>query len=192
MRSLTATELFYVIAFISSVTVLSSSFGDEAYQNCDGHFWAFNPSGIAIIDPISGYAIKTVSIPTQKWGNTVYIRDQAQIRHYVFANDYDNGLVNVFDYQTAELLAQVSLGPDAYPLHIFAVYYNDEVWTHDDGTGTYDVFRMAQVSARESTGVQSNTIHVILIFFYFIFVIYFFFLYLQIDWSWGTPVRSES
>ena len=161
MRSFTARQLFGIFTLLScAIVVLSNSFGDEPYQNFAGNFWAFSSEGVTVIDPTNGYVVKKVSLPTKTWGNTVFIRDQAQIRHYVFANDYDGDKVNVFDHQTAEVVTQVSLSKGAKPLHIYAVRYYDEVWTHNDGFGAYDVFRMAQVSSRESSGVQSNTIHV--------------------------------
>ena len=104
--------------------------------------------------------MKAVSAPTSKWGDSAYIRDQAQIKHYAFANDYANNQVLVFDAPSQSLLTKVQLSPGAKPLHMYSVYYSDEVWTHEDGTGSFDVFRTAQVRYRESAGVRASTVQV--------------------------------
>lgn len=40
-------------------------------------------------DPVTGDIVKTLP-GVDKWGDTVYMRDQAQLRHYAFANDMIN------------------------------------------------------------------------------------------------------
>lgn len=98
--------------------------------------------------------------PTSKWGDSAFIRDQAQIKHYVFANDYANNQVLVFDALSQSLLTKVQLSSTAKPLHMYSVYYYDQIWVHEDGTGSFDVFRTAQVRYRESAGVRASNIQV--------------------------------
>ena len=134
--------------------------GYEQYGNLPGHFWIFNSSGIIVVDPSTNSVVKSISSPTTAWGDCAYIRDQAQIKHYLFCNDAGNGRTFVFDGQSMELLTKLSYPAGAKPLHMYAVYYYDQVWSHDDTSGTFDVFRLPQVRYRSTTGIQASTVRV--------------------------------
>jgi len=129
-------------------------------SNLQGHFWVSCNDGISILDPIDGVVVKNLSCPKTKWGDSAYIRDQAQIKHYVFSNDNANNKVLVFDAPYQTWVTTVQLASGSSPLHMYAVYYYDQVWTHEDGTGSFDVFRTAEVRYRESGGVRASTIQV--------------------------------
>lgn len=44
-----------------------------------------------IADPVTGEIVSTLEGATN-WGDVVYMRDQAQIRHYAFANDREDNV----------------------------------------------------------------------------------------------------
>ena len=168
MRSLTTSTILSLAFLVNKVESVVHGF--EQYINNPGVFWAFGSAGVTIVDPTATQAvIKNFSITTTKWGDTTYLRDQAQIKHYLFANDYANDRVAVFDTNTQELQVLVSLPAGSKPLHLYAVYYYDQVWVHDDGTGSFDVFRAAQVRYRGTSGVRASSIGVGHTNFYFNF-----------------------
>jgi YVTN family beta-propeller protein len=129
---------------------------DKQYGNSKtGSFYAFSSTGIYVIDPDDG-VINTIPVTsTSSWGDPVFIRDQAQLRHYVFANDRTNNDVWVIDTSTQDVLKQVDVGKS--PVHIYAVPWRDEVWTHLDAEGTFDVFRMSEPRYRCAAGVRALT-----------------------------------
>eukprot|EP01041_Mallomonas_annulata_P006659 gene6659-13478_t len=131
--------LTFAAAFLSYV---------ECHHGPHGYFWIFNSSGVTILDCYSKTLNGSISSPSSRWGDIVYLRDQAQIKHYIFANDYAGGKVNVYDADTRTLLTQVKLGAGAKPQNLAALSYRDEVWSHDDSTGNFNVFRMSQVRSR--------------------------------------------
>jgi hypothetical protein len=84
----------------------------------------------------------------------VYVRDQAQIKHYVFAARSSESTTSVYDASTlaaSSLISKVATGDK--PVHIYAVPSRDEVWCHNDNAGTFDVFHMSQV---RSFGIVSQ------------------------------------
>lgn len=154
-------SMLFKISLVFTITVIVTNAvyeGYEQYSNDRGLFWVSCNEGMAIVDPIAQKVVKVIPCPTTKWGDSAYIRDQAQIKHYTFANDYMNNQVLVFDAMTQSLLTKVQLSPGANPLHMYSVYYYDQVWVHEDGTGSFDVFRTAQVRYRESAGVRASTL----------------------------------
>ena len=113
--------------------------------------------GVTIIDPVTMEATKNISCPTSKWGDSTFIRDQAQLKHLIFSNDNANDQVYVNDSVSETLENRIQLLPGSKPLHLYAVYYYDQVWVHDDGLGKFDVFRTAQVRYRGTAGVQASS-----------------------------------
>lgn len=79
----------------------------------------------------------------------------------------------MFDAPSQSLLTKVQLSPGAKPLHMYSVYYYDQVWVHEDGTGSFDVFRTAQVRYRESAGVRASTVQVSTSIYVILLLIYF-------------------
>lgn len=135
------------------------TYGDEQYGNLPGYFYTFNTSGfIAIVNPVSNTVVKTLTVSnptgTISWGDVVYIRDQAQLKHYAFASDSTNNRVIVIDTDSQTVISKPVTG--VRPLHIYAVPGRDEVWTHLDGEGSFDVFHMSQVRYRSISGVKAR------------------------------------
>jgi hypothetical protein len=114
----------------------ASRVGDEHYSGTnDGLFYIFAKDGIHIVDPFTQEVVKTIE-GAESWGDATYIRDYPQIRRYVFANDA-SGKMWVLDADTQTVVSQVEIGPS--PVHIYAVTPLDEVWTHSDAGGHFDV-----------------------------------------------------
>jgi hypothetical protein len=116
---------------------------------------------VTIIDPVASRVTKDISCPTSRWGDITFIRDQAEIKHLVFANDNVNDKVYVYDALSETVQNRIDLLPGTKPLHLYAVYYYDQVWVHGDGPGKFDVFRTAQVRYRGTAGVQISPTYVL-------------------------------
>jgi streptogramin lyase len=127
-----------------------------------GKFWAWGSDGVSIIDPLTSQVAKNISCPTSKWGDATFIRDETQLKHLVFANDYSNSLVYVYDSVLEKVQNKIQLPSGSNPLHLYAVYYYDQVWVHNDGVGEFDVFRTSQVRYRSVAGVKASTTNVCL------------------------------
>lgn len=50
--------------------------------------FVLHPHALDVTDPESGDIVNELS-GSSSWGDVVYMRDQAQLRHYAFANDRD-------------------------------------------------------------------------------------------------------
>lgn len=140
---------------------LAVTYGDEQYGNLGGHFYVYGATGdIAVIDPVANSIVKTFTVPNPSvnpisWGDAVYMRDQAQLKHYAFASDSTNNRVVVIDADTQTVISKPVTG--LKPLHIYAVPGRDEVWAHLDGEGSFDVFHMSQVRYRSLSGVRARS-----------------------------------
>ena len=133
----------------------SANIGDEQYGNLDGTFWIWTNTdtfrGANIIDPSSGAILKTIPVTeysTMRWSDALFMRDQAQIKKYAFIGDSGNDLMWVYDTEEQALITKVKTG--SKPTHIYGIPAYDEVWSHLDGRGSFDVFHMSQVRYRSS------------------------------------------
>ena len=100
---------------------------------------------------------KNISCPSSRWGDSTFIRDQPQLQHLIFSNDNANDLVYVYDAVSETMRNRIELLPGTKPLHLYAVYYYDQIWVHGDGPGKFDIFRTAQWRYRSHAGVQVST-----------------------------------
>jgi hypothetical protein len=105
--------------------VVAVTVGHEQYGNIPGYFYIFAGSGISIVDPITGTVNKTIASTVTAYGDAVYLEDQAQLRHYVYAARSDENKMVVLDADTQTILTVVSVGQK--PLHVYSLYYHDEV-----------------------------------------------------------------
>jgi hypothetical protein len=106
---------------------------------------------VHIISPTDG-EINTILNGASVWGDVVYVRDQAELRHYVFANDASDK-VWIIDSTKQEVIKKVGCGQN--PFHLYAIPWLDEVWSHLDGEGKFDVFRMSEPRYRAAVGVRA-------------------------------------
>ncbi len=88
--------LLYLSAFLSCRLIAVSCFshdqqtGDDQYGNIPGVFYAFGQTGLTIFDPSTMLILKHLpQVNATSFGDAVYLRDQAQLKHYVFAANAD-------------------------------------------------------------------------------------------------------
>jgi hypothetical protein len=153
--------LKFVCFIFYFLLVKSVTHGDEQYSNLDGYFWIFNSTGILIAHATQKQITGFLKSPTSKWGDNVYLRDQAALKHYMFANDGGNKQVKVFDTYTNSPVSTIQLSSTASPVHLYGVYYYDQFWSHDDTSGSFNVLRASQVRYREAAGVKASSLDVI-------------------------------
>lgn len=114
------------LALLSKVAAVT--IGHEQYGNLPGYFYIFTNGSINIVDPVRGTVNKTITTSSvAQYGDSVYLEDQAQLRRYVYAARASDDKVTVMDADTQTILTSVSVGDR--PLHIYSLYYNDEVTT---------------------------------------------------------------
>ena len=114
------------LALLSKVAAVT--IGHEQYGNIPGYFYVFTNGSINIVDPVRGTVNKTITTSSvAQYGDSVYLEDQAQLRRYVYAARASDDKVTVMDADTQTILTSVSVGDR--PLHIYSLYYNDEVTT---------------------------------------------------------------
>lgn len=134
--------LISVIAFLIGILGSESAFhGDEEYGNLKGVFYVFTANGIYSLDPFNGQTTsKIIDYGSPAFGDSVYIRNQAQTKHLVYSSDSTNNKMLVInaDTKTLSAIAKTNLKD----LHVYAITLTDEVWAHSDGTGTFDVFNL--------------------------------------------------
>jgi YVTN family beta-propeller protein len=153
-----AGSLVFFAASMPKNLVTAVNSGDQQYGNLNGLFYTFSKTNgvVSMIDPISASIKNSISLGnTINWGDSVYIRDQAQIKHYLFSGDSDNDIMYVIDTTIQKIISKVKMGDK--PLHVYAVPARDEVWVHLDNAGMFDVFHMSQVRYRTSSGVTAST-----------------------------------
>ena len=106
--------------------------GYYQYGNLNGFFYVWAPSGLHVYDPVAKTVIKTVTDGPKTFGDAVYIRDQAQLKHYAFlAENAPGNKMHVYDTTTHTCIAVVAIGNN--PVHIYALPSKDQVWAHLDG-----------------------------------------------------------
>ena len=105
--------------------VVAVTVGHEQYGNIAGYFYIFSGTNISIVDPITGTVNKTIAATVAKYGDAVYLEDQAQLRRYVYAARSSDNLVTVLDADTQTILTSVKVGSN--PVHVYSLYYHDEV-----------------------------------------------------------------
>ena len=114
------------LALLSQVAAVT--IGHEQYGNIPGYFYVFTNGSINIVDPVKNTVDKTIpTASVTQYGDSVYLEDQAQLRRYVYAARASDDKVTVMDADTQTILTSVSVGDR--PLHIYSLYYNDEVTT---------------------------------------------------------------
>lgn len=112
--------LLTALHYVKAVTV-----GHEQYGNIPGYFYVFSNKSISIVDPMTGTVNKTIPSKVTSYSDSVYMQDQAQLRHYVYVAERLNNAVTVMDADTQTVLTSVAVG--LTPVHIYALFYNDEV-----------------------------------------------------------------
>jgi YVTN family beta-propeller protein len=115
----------FSVAVILVADVAAVNHGTEQYGNLPGYFYIFNSTLTQIIEPSSGKVVKSIPFGVPKYGDAVYAEDQAQLKHYLFVAQSENNKVTVIDTDSQSVMATLSTGTK--PLHIFSVYYRDEV-----------------------------------------------------------------
>jgi YVTN family beta-propeller protein len=114
-----------IIALALLRQVVAVTVGHEQYGNIPGYFYIFSASGISIVDPITGTVNKTIASAVTAYGDAIYLEDQAQLRHYVYAARRSDNSVTVLDADTQTILTVVKVG--LTPVHVYSLYYHDEV-----------------------------------------------------------------
>ena len=105
--------------------VVAVTVGHEQYGNIAGYFYIFSGTAISIVDPITGTVNKTIAAIVTRYGDAVYLEDQAQLRRYVYAARSSDNSVTVLDADTQTILTSVKVG--LTPVHVYSLYYHDEV-----------------------------------------------------------------
>ena len=119
-----------VLLLIVSVAWMAEP-GYYQYGNLNGNFYVWTTSGLQIYDPLANKVIKTLTDGPKTFGDAVFIRDQALIKHYAFVAESSPGnKMHVYDTTTHTRIANVAIG--ANPVHVYALPAKDEVWAHLD------------------------------------------------------------
>jgi hypothetical protein len=123
----TLTDMTFLAILILALLrqAVAVTVGHEQYGNIPGYFYVFSGSAISIVDPITGTVNKTIASTVSAYGDAVYLEDQAQLRHYVYAARTDENSMVVLDADTQTILTVVKVG--LKPLHVYSLYYHDEV-----------------------------------------------------------------
>lgn len=153
-----------LISFYFPNWVLSDDTGYNQYGNLQGYFYIFSQSsGLSIYDPFHQIVVKTISDTAAQWGDAIFIRDQAQIKHYAFISDTGDpsappgnayGKMYVYDTLKQTLVSKPDIG--LRPVGVYAVPMRDEVWVHLDGEGDFDVFHTSSVRYRSSSAAARD------------------------------------
>lgn len=155
-RSLASTLLRQTILFVLFSVAWMAEPGYYQYGNLNGNFYVWTPSGLQVYDPVANSVIKTVTEGPKTFGDAVFIRDQAQIKHYAFiAENSPGNRMHVYDTTTHQCIANVAVG--ANPVHVYALPAKDEVWAHLDAQGDFDVFHMSAVRYRTASSAARDT-----------------------------------
>lgn len=146
-----------LITFFIGILRLESAFhGDEEYGNLKGVFYVFAANGIYSLDPFSQNIDKIIDYGSTSFGDSVYIRNQAQTKHFVYSSDTASNKMLVINSDTKMLLATPKTA--VRDIHIYAVTLTEEVWAHSDGTGTFDVFNLNVPEYRINSLVPSKVL----------------------------------
>ena len=150
--------LFFVLLLSFFHFAQCAKQNDEMYQNFDGNFYVYTSSSVKSFDPTKPNAVfKAISnTGTTKYGDCVFLRDKAALRHYVFCTDTTNNKILVYDADQGTLISTAPASGNK-PLHIFANAWRDEVWSHIDGSGAADVFSPIDPSTPVKQAVKLRT-----------------------------------
>ena len=118
-------KLILLLGAISLSKIAAVNHGVEQYGNSPGLFYVFNSTMTQIVEPSNGKIVKSISFGVPNYGDAVYAEDQAQLKHYLFVAQSVNNKITIFDTDAQAVLATAAAGKR--PLHIFSVFYRDEV-----------------------------------------------------------------
>mmetsp|Transcript_36154 Transcript_36154/g.71164 ORF Transcript_36154/g.71164 Transcript_36154/m.71164 type:complete len:567 (+) Transcript_36154:53-1753(+) len=144
---------------VPSVAVL---YGDEQFGDiAGGRFWAFYEEGIAVIDPEKCEIETTIEqdhngekLPVS-WNDVVYMQydNGGTLEGYLMAGsrvDYSNELgepvSDAYAISTTDrkVVDTIQVGPRG--VHSYAVWTQNEFWSHSDGDGHFYVINLADLS----------------------------------------------
>jgi len=132
--------------------------GDEKFElESAGHFYVFANKAIHVINPLSRSIVKNISredLPTT-WGDVVYAEDSNKKEFYIFAADRSNNRLIVIDTLKKDIVASVQIGQR--PVHMYAISSRQEIWTHSDVEGHFDVVHLNSPSALKAK-VRTHTL----------------------------------
>jgi hypothetical protein len=146
VKTMVTAFVVLVIFLATAVTLLTAvvvadDTGYLQYGNLNGYFYVFSDtSGLSIYDPVAQTVVKNIPDTAQQWGDAVFIRDQAQIKHYAFIADTGDpaaapgnayGKMYVYDTELQKLVSRVDIG--LRPVRVYAVPQRDEVHLFFDG-----------------------------------------------------------
>ena len=118
-------KLLLLLGAVLLTEVTAVNHGAEQYGNSPGLFYVFNSTMTQIVEPSTGKIVKSISFGVPNYGDTMYAEDRAQLKHYLFVAQSANNKITIFDTDTQAVLATATTGKK--PLHMFSVYYHDEV-----------------------------------------------------------------
>lgn len=113
------------LALLLVAEVAAVNHGADQYGNSPGLFYILDSAVTYLVDPSSGNVLKTIPFGVPAYGDAVYTEDQAQLKHYLLVAQSANNKITVIDTDTQSVFATVPTGKK--PLHMFSVYYRDEV-----------------------------------------------------------------
>jgi len=151
-------SLFSFLAACAPAPALAVLYGDEQFADVPGgRFWAFYTEGIAVIDPETCQIETTITqdqngepLPNS-WNDVVYMQYDDQ--GYVMAGsrvDYSNELgepvSDAYAISTTErkVVDRIQVGPRG--VHSYAVWTQNEFWSHSDGDGHFYVIHLSDLS----------------------------------------------
>lgn len=145
-------SVLWGVAAALLVSAGAARVGDEQFGNVErGYFVTFAAERIDVVDPTTGLVVDSVEPGqgTESWGDAVFIRsatDDGPPGGFVVAADMTNDDMVVLRVETdgVELIDRVPMG--ARPVHVYAVFYRNEVWAHADEDGTFDVLAIDDTS----------------------------------------------
>ena len=122
-------KLLLLLGAILLTEVTAVNHGAEQYGNSPGLFYVFNSTMTQIVEPSTGKIVKSISFGVPNYGDALYAEDQAQLKHYLFVAQSVNNKVTIFDTDAKAVLATATAGKR--PLHMFSIYYRDEVFSSE-------------------------------------------------------------
>ena len=130
---------------------------DEMYSNYNGTFYVYTKTAVLSFNPQTPFApFKTISSTgSTGWGDSVYMKDPAQLRHYVVTNDAGNSpnKVWIFDADQGKVISTIPTS-GLRPVHIFGNPLNGEIWSHLDTAGTADVVNIFDTNHFSKSAVK--------------------------------------
>ena len=139
-----ALGLCFVLALFCS-PVSAAKAGDEQFRDSPrGYFVSFAPGRFDVVDPETGTIVGSGVVENAVWGDVVYIESQDGETRLVVAVDIEQDQMIVIDIDAIEIVSRLDTGDR--PVHLYAVYFRNEVWAHADGNGTFDVLSIDDTS----------------------------------------------